>query len=476
MKKMLTGALAATLLVGVLPTNVAAAEALPPRPQDAPGACLKPDGGWEFPVDSPIWAPPPIFAKEKCEQTLKGFWYTATEYDNIRNGAGVYFVPADGSHGRAAANAVGLPDDWYAKPSECAWLPSTRSTTGDNLLMDVHIAESTELLFQGAYNIGSNELTGIAGVFLGIALSGAQAIRYEIEWRYELQAECKATVTARQIDSISDRLDNVTGNASIAADAATAAAEATSNGLKLDSMSGRLDQANDRVQANLDTNVGSRASQTSSDAILVQVESILSRINSQLDINVGSRASQASVDELRVVSGETLSQASRTLAEVEGKIDTNIGSRASQASVDELKVIGEETLDQASRTLAEVEGKIDANIASRASQASLDQAAADLLGEVEQMRAELGAESRRETDFYIEQNLATCTVLAVFLIDDGPGLQGETFALVGGLIGAFGQPAKALSRFAEAEAQRNAGDGRAAYASLCKAYDELVKS
>ncbi len=510
MKKMLAGALAATLLLGVMPTTVAADEGLPPRTSPQ-GACLLPDGRWSFPVDTTIFDPPPIFAKEKCEQTLNGFWYTAAQYDNFRAGAGVYFVPTDGSHGRAAANANVLPADWYGKPPECAWLPSTRSTTGDNLLMDVHIAESAELLFQGAYNIGSNELTGIAGVFLGIALSGAQAIRYEIEWRYELQAECKDIVTARQVASISDRLDNVTGSGTVAADAATAAAEATDNGLKIDSISGRLDQANTRLQSELDTNVGSRASQASADAILAEVDTILSRINAQLDVNVGSRASQASVDEVKVIAEETLGQASRTLAEVENQIDTNISSRASQASVDELRVVAEETLGQASRTLAEVEDQIDTNISSRASQASADailsrvdtqldvnvgsrasQASlddvasaldariadetADLRGRVEQLRADLGAESQRNIDFFIEQNLASCTVLAVFLVDDGPGLQGETFAFVGGLIAAFGQPAKATTRFAEAEVQRDAGNAKPAYESLCKAYSELVKS
>ncbi len=102
-----------------------------------------------------------------------------------------------------------FPAGWFESLQECNQpliktgevLPNT---SGDNnRITDVYRLKAVELSLQIAYDIGSNELTGITGAIIGVILGVVKIPAFTTEWTYDVQDECQEIVERNTIQDIS---------------------------------------------------------------------------------------------------------------------------------------------------------------------------------------------------------------------------------------------------------------------------------
>ncbi|MCI0777500.1 MAG: hypothetical protein J4N95_04915 [Chloroflexi bacterium] len=127
-----------------------------------------------------------------------GFWLNDGEKDRIEGATGGIGIP-----GFTVASQY--PNaDWFDNPLECVALAGTGN--GTNRLETVYTAKIAELVVQIAYDIGSNEISGITGAIIGAVLAVPKFIVFSLEWTYDVQDECQEILERRTIAEIKTNL------------------------------------------------------------------------------------------------------------------------------------------------------------------------------------------------------------------------------------------------------------------------------
>ncbi len=93
-----------------------------------------------------------------------------------------------------------FPPGWFGSLDVCLQLPSNQGA--HNRIEEVYVLRASELGAQIAYDIGSNELTGILGAILGVVLGSVKPSVFVSEWTYDVQDECQEIVERNTIQSI----------------------------------------------------------------------------------------------------------------------------------------------------------------------------------------------------------------------------------------------------------------------------------
>ncbi len=118
------------------------------------------------------------------------------ELDKIRREGRIELV-------QAAIDAYGtgtssVPDEWYESSGPCLSIPSTRGS--ENRIIDVYGARTPQLAAQIAYDIASNEISGISGAITGSILGALSIPAFALEWVYDVQDECQEILHRRAVE------------------------------------------------------------------------------------------------------------------------------------------------------------------------------------------------------------------------------------------------------------------------------------
>ena len=222
--KMVAG-LAAVVAVTPLLAAAAAAEDPPPPRQ---GFCVGTD------PDSAIPAP-----EGSCGPGQR--WLTPQELDQLKGTLNESKALGDLSTeftelGDPRTTPASFPADWYKSVAPCTLLPTT-DADGSNKIATVYVAKTFELAAQIAYDIASNELTGIAGAITGTILGATRVPAFALDWIYQVQDECQEEVMENRVDvAISSRASQ----ASLDALSAQVGTHDTQVQAKLDAISAAL--------------------------------------------------------------------------------------------------------------------------------------------------------------------------------------------------------------------------------------------
>ncbi len=206
----LTAAIAAFVAVGVLGPPPQSAEAVhAPFPEFNRGWCAYASGGDPPLTFTKITTHHPNVTIDTsgdamnaiCESKYGGTHMDTAEKNRLQGVFSTFSLPA-------LTTAQDFPKkDWFAAPTECFALPNTIGA--ENRLQHVYIAKTTEIVLQIAYDVGSNEITGITGAILGAILGVSKTATFVLEWNYEVQDECQEILERRQIAEIYADTDRI---------------------------------------------------------------------------------------------------------------------------------------------------------------------------------------------------------------------------------------------------------------------------
>ena len=186
-------AVTAAIAVGAIGTEPASA-----------GWCAYTDANGELAyADVPSKIALPRSGVKVCEEDFDGEFITNNQYDRINNRTENFSGLLPVQH-----PVSDFPPGWFESLGPCnevlvstgQKLPNTVGV--NNRIVDVYRAQTTELAVQIAYDIGSNELTGILGAVLGSILGVVKVPTFTMEWKYDVQDECQEIVERNTIQSI----------------------------------------------------------------------------------------------------------------------------------------------------------------------------------------------------------------------------------------------------------------------------------